>query len=128
MYTAYLFSKLAGSGFVQLASKDVTAILTPAGAKTLRFEALGNQLKLYINNALQIVAYDSTIADAAFGPDIGVAAVAPPVRSKIGFGFYERARIGDHVQDALIKALGGNRFGEEFGDPGIARHGDAPFL
>src|SRR5205823_12575601 len=47
-------------------------------------------------------------ADAAFGPDIGVAAVAPPVRSKIGLGFYERARIGNHVQDALIKALGGN--------------------
>ena len=36
--------------------------------------------------------------------------------------------IGDHVQDALIEPLGRDRLGQEFGDAGVARHGDAPLL
>src|SRR4029079_15305208 len=76
----------------------------------------------------RLLKHFNLAADAAFGSDIGVAGVAPSVRSEIGLGFYERARIGDDVQDALIKALCGNRFGEEFGYPGIARHRDAPFF
>ncbi|MEY9292115.1 hypothetical protein ABH979_005189 [Bradyrhizobium ottawaense] len=36
--------------------------------------------------------------------------------------------IGDHVEDALIEPLGRDRLGQEFGDAGIARHGDAALL
>src|ERR1700760_4819882 len=55
-------------------------------------------------------------ADAALGADIGVGGVAPAIRPEIGLGLDERARIGDHVQDALIEALGRDRLGQEFGD------------
>src|ERR1700732_3772510 len=48
-------------------------------------------------------------ADAALGADIGVAGVAPAVRSEIGLGPDERARIGDDVENALVKPLGRNR-------------------
>jgi len=41
-------------------------------------------------------------ADAAFGADIGIAGIAPPVRAEIGLGLDERARIGDDVEDCLL--------------------------
>src|SRR5260370_29718131 len=67
-------------------------------------------------------------ADAALGPDIGVARIAPAVRAEIGLGLDERARIGDDVQDTLIKPLGRDRLCQEFGHTGVARHRDAPLL
>src|SRR5712671_2080624 len=67
-------------------------------------------------------------ADAALGSDIGVARIAPAVRAEIGLGLDERARIGDDVQDALIKPLGRDRLCQEFGHAGVARHRDAPLL
>ena len=65
---------------------------------------------------------------AAFGADIVRVDVAAAVGTEIGLGLDERARIGDHVDDALIKALGRNRLGEEFGNAGIARRDHALFL
>src|ERR1700733_6030173 len=67
-------------------------------------------------------------ADAALRADIGIAGVAPAVRTEIGLGLDEGPRIGDDVEDALIKALGRDRFRKEFGDAGVARHGDAALL
>src|SRR5665213_2168269 len=58
-------------------------------------------------------------ADAALGADIGVAGIAPAVRAEIGLGLDERARIGDHVEDALIQPLGRDRLGQEFGHAGV---------
>src|SRR5450756_688838 len=67
-------------------------------------------------------------ADTALRADIGIAGVAPAVRAEIGLGLDERTRIGDDVEDALIKSLGRDRLGEEFGHAGVARHRDAPLL
>ena len=62
-YEAYLFVKLSGQAYQQLgATKELTNI--PAGTGNLRFEVVGNQLKLFVNNKLQMVAYDSTITAA----------------------------------------------------------------
>lgn len=92
-YTAYLFRKLAGSEHALLASKDVTALFAAPGAKTLRFETLGNQLKLYVNNAVQVVAYDAMIAaPGAVGMrgfnatyDEFNAITAPPINATLSF-------------------------------------------
>src|ERR1700736_6120854 len=54
-------------------------------------------------------------ADAALGADIGL-------------GADERARIGDYVENALVKPLGRNRLGEEFGHTGVARDRHAAFF
>ena len=54
--------------------------------------------------------------------------IAPPVRSEISLRLDERARIGNDVEDALIKPLGRDRFREEFGHAGVARHRNAPLL
>ena len=67
-------------------------------------------------------------ADAALGADIGVGGIAAAVRAEIGLGLDERPRIGDDVEDALIEPLGRDRLGQEFGDAGVARHGDAALL
>ncbi|KTT77457.1 hypothetical protein SA6_12175, partial [Staphylococcus epidermidis] len=67
-------------------------------------------------------------AAAALGADIGVGGVAAAVGPEIGLGLDERARVGDHVHDALVEPLGRDRLGQEFGDPGIARHRDAALL
>ena len=70
------------------------------------------------------------VALAALGPDIVWIDVAAAVGAEIDLGLDERARIGDHVDDALmlIKAFCRDRLGEEFGDAGIARVGHALFL
>ena len=66
-------------------------------------------------------------AFAALGADIIRIDVTAAIGTEIGLGLDERARIGDHVDDALIEALGRDRLGEEFGDAGIARR-DHAFL
>src|SRR3954447_26588536 len=67
-------------------------------------------------------------ADAALGAHIGGGYVAAPVRAEIGLGLDERAGTGDHVEDALVEALGRDRLGQKFGDAGIAGHRDAGLL
>src|SRR6202171_4201103 len=67
-------------------------------------------------------------AEATLGADIGVAGIAPPVRAEIGLGLDEGARIGDDVEDALIKPLGRDRLCKEFGHAGVTRHRHAPLL
>ena len=69
-YEAYLFLKQSGQAYQQLGSTtDVTTFFTGAGmgAGSLRFEVIGSQLKLFVNNTLQIVANDSTISAGPCG-------------------------------------------------------------
>jgi hypothetical protein len=59
VYQAYIF--LRTNTFVQLAVADLTGF---SGTGTLRFEVVGNELKLFVNNVLQAVAYNSTLTAA----------------------------------------------------------------
>ena len=61
IYEAYIFVKDPGegtNGYRQLAFRNLPGF---TGTGTLRFEVVGNQMKLFVNNVLQLVAYDSTI-------------------------------------------------------------------
>src|SRR5437868_10101443 len=66
-------------------------------------------------------------AFAPLRPRIVRIGIASPVGSEIAARADERARIGDHVEHALIESLSGNRLGEKFGHAGIAR-GDHALL
>src|SRR5262249_45368734 len=57
LYQAYIF--LRTGGFIQLAERDLIGF---TGTGTLRFEVAGNELKPFVNNALQAVAYASTLS------------------------------------------------------------------
>src|SRR5262245_21942654 len=54
---------------------------------------------------------------APFWPDVIRVRVAPAIRAEIGLGLDERARVGDHVYNALIKRLCRDRLGEKLGHP-----------
>src|SRR6185437_16007811 len=60
---------------------------------------------------------------ALAAPRAGVtrAGIAASVGAEIGFGLDEGARIGNDVDDALVKAFGRNGLGEKFGDAGVTR-------
>src|SRR5262249_3833806 len=58
LYQAYIFLRNTTT-FIQLAEHDLIGF---TGTGTLRFEVAGSELKLFVNNALQAVAYDSTLS------------------------------------------------------------------
>ena len=53
---------------------------------------------------------------AALGPDVVRIDVTAAVGTEIGLGLDERARIGDHVDDALIETLGRDAVSPGFGN------------
>ena len=59
VFEAHIFLKNVGpNGYQELAGRTLPGF---TGTGTLRFEVVGNQLKLFVNGVLQLVAYDSTI-------------------------------------------------------------------
>jgi hypothetical protein len=60
VYQAYIFLRQDGA-FTQLAVKNLTGF---TGSGNVRFEVVGKQLKLFVNNVLQAVAYNSAITSA----------------------------------------------------------------
>ena len=60
VYQAYLALNKAGV-FTQLAEHDLVGF---TGGGNLRFEVVGKQLKLFVNNVLQTIAYDANLASA----------------------------------------------------------------
>jgi hypothetical protein len=60
-YQAYIYLRQNGA-YTALATANLPTFTGAAG--TLRFEVNGNQLKLFVNNVLQLVTYDSAITAA----------------------------------------------------------------
>ena len=63
-FVAHIFVKDVGPGFNGYRELAATNLTGFSGSGTLRFEVVGNEMKLFIDNVLQLVAYDSTITAA----------------------------------------------------------------
>src|SRR5690349_25164492 len=59
----------------------------------------------------------------AFRADVVRIRVATAVGTEICLGLDKRARVGDHVDDALVEAFGRNWLGEKLRDAGVTRRG-----
>src|SRR5688572_24017347 len=97
----------------------------------LRMSFFGKPVPTFPGHALAgraLLSGDSGVGAAPLRSGVAGAGVAPPVGPEVALGPDERPRMRDHIDDPLIERLGRDRLGEEFGDAGIARVGDAVLL
>jgi RHS repeat-associated protein len=120
----YYFGTLSGSGAAEIGLSvdgSVTSLASgtaPANSGSLRFEVVGDQLQLFLNNALLISATNSTLSGAGSVGVIGTHTTASG-NTDATLGSFD-ARLPLSIQDAVLAIPTSSSAVVEYWEPGVA--------
>ena len=120
----YYFGTLSGSGAAEIGLSidgtvtELASAIAPASSGSLRFEVVGNQLQLFLNDALMASATDSTLSGPGSVGLIGTHTTASG-NTDATLGSFD-ARLPLSIQDAVLAIPTSSSAVVEYWEPGVA--------